>query len=111
MTDDVWVVFRHRVPPGDEEAFVQAWGRCKQRIQARAPGAREAVLLRRDDAPGEFVTATRWASHEDWRAFWDCGRVADPEGDPRLNEVWVEVARVGEPAAPVQGHSAAHDAR
>lgn len=111
MTDDVWVVFRHRVSPGDEEGFVQAWSRCKQRIQARAPGAREAVLLRRADAPGEFVTATRWDSHADWLAFWGCGRVADPEGDPRLNEVWVEVARVGEAAAPVQGRSAANDAR
>ncbi len=109
MSDEVWVVFRHRVPPGDEDAFVQAWGRCKQRVQARAPGAREAVLLRRVDAPGEFVTTTRWASSADWREYWGCGRVADPEGDPHLNEVWVEVARVGDAVAPLPDDSP-HDA-
>lgn len=97
MSDGVWVVFRHRVPLEEADAFVQAWGRCKARVQARASGVRGAVLLRRDDAPGEFVTATRWASPAAWRTYWTCGRVDDPEGDPRLNEVWVEVARVGDP--------------
>jgi heme-degrading monooxygenase HmoA len=90
------VIYRHRVPPGSEAAFVAAWERCKRKVCKRAKGARGARLLRSATDPGTFVTVTRWDSLEDWRTYWTEGRVPDPEGDPGANEVFVEVLSIEE---------------
>lgn len=89
------IAYKHRVAPGEAEAFVRAWRRCKQHTLSRAEGLVEAVLLRNAGAPDEFLTLTTWRRLEDWRRYWADG-VPDPEGDVRSNERWVEVQAVGQ---------------
>jgi heme-degrading monooxygenase HmoA len=87
------IAFKHSIPPGEEDAFVLAWGRCKLHTVGVAEGLQEAVLLQNPDAPGEFVTLTTWESLEAWQTYWNHG-VPDPEGDVKKNERWVEVKAV-----------------
>lgn len=87
------VTFEHRVAPGEEKAFLEAWGRCKTHTIACAPGLLEAVLLRHARDPERFVTLTTWESLAAWEAYWGDG-IPDPEGDLRTTEAWVQVRAV-----------------
>lgn len=87
------VTFKHRVLPGEEHGFLEAWRRCKRFTIDCAPGLREAVLLRSARDPRRFVTLTIWESRSAWEAYWGQG-IPDPEGDPHATETWVQVQAV-----------------
>jgi len=89
----VRIVYKHKVAPGDERAFTDAWHRCRTKLIRRGVGALEAVLFRDATDPTAFFTVTCWRSLEDWQAYWATG-VADPEGHAANNQILVEVMSV-----------------
>ena len=63
------VVYRFRVHPGAEHAFVDAWAKLTEVALERVPGALGSVLLRDPEDPGSYVAVARWGSRDAWQAF------------------------------------------
>lgn len=68
-TEPARVIYRWRVKPGMEAAFIEAWKRTTRAIRAATPDALGSELLRSHDAPAEYVAIARWRSVAAWRAF------------------------------------------
>ena len=47
------ILYKHKVTPGTEAAFVEAWGRCKEKMLGRANGALGSTLYR--DAHEQYL--------------------------------------------------------
>ncbi len=62
------VIYRWRVKPGGEEDFRRAWEKGTRVILETVDGAHGSLLLRREDAPSEFVGVARWDSLAAWRS-------------------------------------------
>jgi heme-degrading monooxygenase HmoA len=59
------VIYRWRVHPEKEDAFIRAWGDATEEI-AEALGAHGSALLKDDD--GLHYAIARWPSREAWLA-------------------------------------------
>jgi heme-degrading monooxygenase HmoA len=86
----ILIVYRHKVAPGTEAAFVDAWERCKTRTLAKPNGLLDASIFRNEGDATEFVCLSRWESIEAWKKYWGDG-VPDPEGELPKNEILVEL--------------------
>jgi heme-degrading monooxygenase HmoA len=68
-------IYRWRVDPECEEAFVSWWHQGTIRIRSSQPGAVGSTLLRADSDQNQYVAIARWESVEDLTTFWN-----DPGG-------------------------------
>jgi len=93
----IQIVYRHKVAPGTEAAFVEAWERCKSKMLGRVRGLLGASIFRNATDPSHVVCISRWSSIEDWESYWGKG-VPDPEGELPKNEILIELRKLGRPA-------------
>jgi heme-degrading monooxygenase HmoA len=92
----ILVIFRHPIEPGSEAALVRSWEQCKTKMLGQVKGLLEASIYR-NEAASELVCVSRWATAEDWKAYWSDG-VPEPEGELPKNELLVEIKTLARPA-------------
>jgi len=92
------VIYRHKIGPGTEAAFIAAWENTKSRMLGRVAGFIEASIFQNANDTSEFVCISRWTSVEDWKNYWGEG-VPDPEGELPRNEILVEVKTLTRPTS------------
>lgn len=73
------VIYRWEVEPQNFDKFVDVWRTTTNRIHASVPGALGSFMLRGHEKTTEVLTIAKWASFEDWEAFWGNANPAEME--------------------------------
>jgi heme-degrading monooxygenase HmoA len=77
------VIYRWRVAPPEQDAFVAAWTAATHSIRERVEGARGSLLLRDAQDPEVFLAVARWTGRQAWEAFRKAPSV-DPDATAAL---------------------------
>ncbi len=81
----VRVIYRFKVKPGQEKAFVAAWTETNNAIRNKCVGARGSVLLRGSTNMTDYVGLAMWNSMDNWQGMRQ-GDIPNSEITERLME-------------------------
>lgn len=90
-------IWRYRVPPGREQAFVQAYGADGDwaRLFRQGDGYLGTELLHPCTPVAGYVTIDRWRTEADWRRFLEDHGAVYQALDRRLASLTTENVEIG----------------